>query len=69
MRGGEGVEKLIGKQKLEADVMVDFDAIDSNLKEVIRLRNELVRAMYELYASVAEAPLLTLAKENPAQSK
>jgi len=63
------MEKLIGKQKLEADVMVDFDAIDSNLKEVIRLRNELVRAMYELYASVAEVPLLTLAEENPAQSK
>lgn len=58
-----------GKQRLEAAVQVDFDTIDANLKEVIRLRNELARAMYELYKSTEEVPLLILTKENPAQNE
>ena len=61
--------ELIGKQRLDAAVQVEFDTIDANLKEVIRLRNELARAMYELYKSTEEVPLLTLTKENPAQNK
>ena len=42
-RGGERME-LIGKQRLEAAVQVDFDTIDVNLKKVILFGDVIIHA-------------------------